>query len=130
MRRFFLPAAAVLVIVLIAALLFFFRGGSTTLTPETFVAGHEPDALILDVRTPEEYAAGHLDGAVNINLFADDFAERVDAFDRDRPVYLYCGSGQRSGRAARLMEEMGFEEPVNVGGYGALKAAGADVVEP
>ena len=129
MKRFLLPAAAV-VFVLIAAFFFFFRGGSTALTPDIFVAEHEPDALILDVRTPEEYAAGHLDGAVNINLFADDFAEQVDAFDRDQPVYLYCGSGHRSGRAARLMEEMGFEEPVNVGGYGALKAAGAEVIEP
>ena len=99
-------------------------------TPESFVASHEENALILDVRTAGEYASGHLDGAINVNLFASDFREQIAEFDRERPVYLYCGSGHRSGRAAAILGEMGFESAVNVGGYGELKAAGAEVVEP
>ncbi len=104
------------------------QGDSTT--PESFVASHEENALILDVRTAREYASGHLDGAININVFAADFREQVAEYDREGLVYLYCGSGHRSGRAAAILGEMGFESAVNVGSYGALKVAGAMVVEP
>ena len=93
------------------------------------LADLEPNALILDVRTPGEYAAGHLQDAVLVNYMASDFREQVSQFDRERPVYLYCGSGARSGRAAAILTELGFEKAVNLGGYQALKAAGAPVVD-
>ena len=122
MIRFILPLAFLIQLAACA------QGDSAT--PESFVVSHEPNALVLDVRTPAEYSGGHVDGAININLFASDFREQVAEFDRQRPVYLYCGSGQRSGRAAAILSEMCFERAVNVGGYGELKAAGAEVVEP
>ena len=130
--RTLLLIVVVLVVLVIGAYLFLFRGsgGVDTLSPAAFVADHEPDALILDVRTAREYGSGHLEGAVNINVFAGDFRERVGDFDRERSVYLYCGSGQRSGRATAILNELGFRRAVNVGGYGDLKAAGARVVEP
>lgn len=99
------------------------------MSPSDFVGDHDPDGLILDVRTGSEYASGHLDGAVNINVFDGDFRQRVEGYPRDEPIYLYCGSGQRSGRAAGILTEMGFEEAYNIGGYGALKSAGATVIE-
>ena len=105
MRR--LLAVALLAIVLLAGVyLFLFRGSGSvdTLSPAAFVAEHEQDALILDVRTQSEYDSGHLEGAVNINVFASDFRERVEVYNRDRPAYLYCGSGQRSGGCQQRQE--------------------------
>jgi rhodanese-related sulfurtransferase len=90
---------------------------------------NDPDAVILDVRTPGEFAAGHLVGAQNINVADPDFAARLAGFDRDQSVYLYCASGGRSGRALQMMEGMGFTNAVNLGGYNALKASGAAVEE-
>ena len=69
-----------------------------------------PDAPLLDVRTPTEYAAGHLDGAMNVDVRAADFAERVAKLPKDRPVLVYCQAGGRSARACTAMQEMGFTE--------------------
>ena len=68
-------------------------------------------AVLLDVRTPEEYAAGHIPGSVNHPL------ERLRDYDGDpsRPIYAYCRSGRRSGRAVELLREMDYEA-VNIGG--------------
>lgn len=95
----------------------------------TFVARSPIEGVILDVRSPEEVAEGRLAGALNANVLADDFEATVDALDRETPVYLYCRSGNRSGRAAEVMRSMGFRTLYNIGGYEALKAAGAEVVE-
>ena len=78
----------------------------------------------MDVRTDGEWASGHVAGAVHANVMGDDFDQRVAALDRDRPVYVYCASGTRSGRAAGKLEAMGFTEVVNAGGFGQLAAAG------
>ena len=68
-------------------------------------------AVLLDVRTPDEYAAGHIPGSVNHPL------ERLRDYDGDpsMPIYAYCRSGARSGRAAALLREMGYEA-MNIGG--------------
>ncbi len=100
------------------------------LAPSDFVAEREPGAVVLDVRTPGEYADGHLVGARNVNVGAADFRARVESLDRTTPVYLYCRSGNRSRQAAEIMREMGFTTLYNAGGYADLKRAGAEVVEP
>ena len=102
------------------------RNTARTLAPADFLARREPDAVVLDVRTPDEFAGGHLAGVDNVDFMAPDFRDRVDALDRDRTYYLYCRSGTRSGKAAGLMQGMGFEHVYNVGGYDALAAAGAE----
>ncbi len=68
-------------------------------------------SVLLDVRTPEEYAAGHIPGSVNHPL------ERIQLYDGDpsMPVYAYCRSGARSGRAVAMLQEMGYEA-MNIGG--------------
>ncbi len=103
-------------------------GHGTTMPPAEFVAQHDPAAPLLDVRTPSEFAAGHLRGAVNVDVLAPDFADRVQALDlpTDGPVYLYCRSGNRSGQAAQTLRQLGYEGAVNVGGFEALRSAGAD----
>ncbi|MGA1439089.1 MAG: rhodanese-like domain-containing protein [Ilumatobacteraceae bacterium] len=63
---------------------------------------------VIDVRTPEEYAEGHVEGAELIDFYEPTFAERIAALDRDRDYIVYCRSGNRSGQAVELMEQLGF----------------------
>lgn len=68
-----------------------------------------PDVQLLDVRTPEEYAEGHIAGAVNVNVADADFLEQVEkTMDKKRTVYVYCRSGRRSLNAARILDSNGF----------------------
>ena len=85
------------------------------------------NAVVLDVRTPAEYAHGHLRGARLVDALSPDFAREVEKLDRDRPYFLYCRSGNRSGRAARVMRDLGFQEVYNVGGFDDLARAGFDI---
>lgn len=71
-------------------------------------------ATLVDVRTPGEFAAGHIDGAVNIPV--QDFSSRAREIPKDRPVVLYCASGMRSGAAARLLRGAGRTDVHNLGG--------------
>ena len=75
------------------------------------VCRNTPNAVLLDVRTPEEYAAGHIPGSVNHPL------ERMQTYDGDvsAPIFAYCRSGARSARAVALLRELDYEA-VNLGG--------------
>lgn len=80
----------------------------------------EQGAMLVDVRTPEEFGQGHLEGAVNIDWFDPAFARQWENVDRDRPVYVYCKVGGRSSKAATLLDSLGFKHVVNLsGGYDA-----------
>jgi phage shock protein E len=97
----------------------------STLSPEELRTHRQTrPGVVLDVRTPAEYDGGHLEDADNVDFLAPDFANRVEGLDRDETYYLYCRSGQRSGKAAELMRSMGFADVHNAGGYEALAAAG------
>ena len=74
-----------------------------------------PGALLLDVRTPAEYAEGHIPGARNLPLQALYGIDAV-APARDTPLFLYCRSGARSGQAARLLQGSGYTRVTNIGG--------------
>jgi rhodanese-related sulfurtransferase len=81
------------------------------------------DFIILDVRTPEEFAAGHLKNAININYYDKDFVERVSSLDKRKKVVVYCAVGGRSGQALTKMDALGFQYVLNMkGGYNAWKA--------
>ena len=99
--------------------------GPVAALPPTEVARElaRPGVVLLDVRTPAEFALGHLPNARNLNFRADDFARQVAQLDSAKSYVLYCASGNRSGQAARLMREQGFPNVVNGGGYDDLKAA-------
>ena len=85
------------------------KAGHQNLTPAQFAEGlRQPGAVLVDVRRPEEYGQGHLPGAVNIEVTAPDFAQRVAALDKSAPTYLYCRSGARSATAAGLLAQAGF----------------------
>jgi hydroxyacylglutathione hydrolase len=82
-----------------------------------------PDACVLDVREPEEYAAGHVPGA--LNLPQADLASRLDDVPRGRPIYVICQSGIRSYRSAQFLKQAGFDDVSSVrGGTQAYRQAG------
>ncbi len=74
----------------------------------------ESHACIIDVRTPEEFAAGHLIGAVNIPL--GELRQRLDEIPKDRPVYLHCRTSQRSYNAIMALQGRGFDNLYNISG--------------
>ena len=96
------------------------------LAPAQFKAQLEKDqGLVLDVRTPQEVAGGTLNGASVIDFQGGKFEQRVSLIARNRPVFVYCASGGRSGQAAALMTKLGFTKVYNLsGGYRAWTAAG------
>lgn len=74
------------------------------------------EAILIDVRTPAEYAQGHLANAVSIDIYANDFKSRIGKLDKTKPVFVYCKAGSRSGSAVNIMEEMGFKEIYDLSG--------------
>jgi phage shock protein E len=100
-------------------------GASSTAAADTAAPIPAADALalvadgadVIDVRTPEEFDAGHLDGAVNIDYQADDFAARVEELPREASYVVYCASGRRATGAVEQMRDLGFTDVVNGGGY-------------
>ncbi len=69
-----------------------------------------PDAQVVDVRTPAEYKAGHIQNASNVDVRSAEFNRMISALDKSKPVYLYCLSGGRSSSAASKLRDMGFAQ--------------------
>ncbi len=81
------------------------------------IQANPPENLvILDVRTPEEFAEGHLAGAVMIDFYDTDFVDRLDELDPAVPYLVYCRSGSRSGQTTALMKDLGFADVADVDG--------------
>ena len=81
----------------------------------------EQGALLVDVRTPTEFAAGHIDNAVNYPLAEVDM--RFNGVEKSRPIVVYCQSGNRSGIAYNYLVEQGFTQVHNGGGYQEMQLA-------
>lgn len=87
---------------------------------------------VIDVRTKEEYDAGHIQGALNFDYYNDDFEERIEAEfkDKNKPYIVYCRSGMRSLYSAEILEELGYTDVTNMkGGFLAWQSAGIPVAE-
>jgi len=80
----------------------------------------EPGAVLLDVREPQEFAAGHIPGSVNLPLAGISNAGQK-APDTTAPIYVYCLSGGRSARAAAALRDMGYANVTDLGGISAYK---------
>jgi len=81
--------------------------------------------VVLDVRTREEYAAGHIAGAVNIDVNAPDFEEKVARLDKHKTYLVHCGAGVRSAKACEQMGKLDFPKLYNLeGGFKAWEKAG------
>jgi phage shock protein E len=89
------------------------------------------DTVIIDVRTPQEFATGHLVGAINIDVQSPDFREQIIALDTDGEYFIYCRSGNRSGQAISQMFQMGFTDMKNGGSVQeASNMTGISVIVP
>ena len=87
-----------------------------------------PGLNILDVRTAEEFAAGHLTQAQQLDFYAPDFQTRLGQLDRRQPWLMYCQSGRRSAKVLELMKALGFEQVYELqGGFSGWQAAGQAV---
>lgn len=74
------------------------------------------DFVIIDVRTPEEYAGGYIEKAINLDYYSPTFRGELNKLDENKKYLIYCQSGHRSGQALDIMEELGFREVYNMGG--------------
>jgi rhodanese-related sulfurtransferase len=86
-----------------------------------------PNLVVLDVRTADEYAQGHLKGAINIPL--SDLPVQIGEFDRNRPILVYCRTGVRSAQASTILVNSGFTQVYDMeGGLDAWINAGYPTV--
>ncbi|TBN05595.1 rhodanese-like domain-containing protein [Hyunsoonleella flava] len=89
---------------------------------------NDENAVVLDVRTDEEVADGIIPNAIHIDIYkGQEFIDAIEALDTSKSYYVYCRSGNRSGQACQIMEELGFEKAYNLEG-GMLQWTG-DVVD-
>ena len=85
-------------------------------TPDQAAAlATDPSVTVLDVRTPEEYAEGHLEGAVLVDFSAPTFADEIAGLDASQLYLVYCRSGNRSGQAVAVMQQAGLRSAVGHG---------------
>lgn len=80
-------------------------------------------AAIIDVRTEEEWASGHLKGAIRIGIADSNFKEQLEQLDKSADYYIYCRSGNRAGQAIDIMRELGFSGELVNGGSVANAAS-------
>jgi phage shock protein E len=116
LRKFIVPFAFVLMMPGLASC------ASSAAGSEPTVAVSE-GVILLDVRTPEEFAAGHLDGALRLDLNGGEFAAALPNLDADAEYLVYCRSGNRSGQAIALMAERGITKTTNLGSLEQAAAA-------
>lgn len=105
-----------------------FQRGPAGPTPDELRDAVSDDRIaFLDVRTPAEWAEGHVDGAHHLDVMNPGFDAGLASLDKSKTYFVYCRSGNRSGQAASQMQAQGFTAR-NAGGIGALAAAGLPVV--
>lgn len=84
---------------------------------ETFKKGIASENIqLIDVRTLEEFEKGHIKDAVLIDFYKENFKEEMSKLDREKPLYIYCRSGGRSGKASKMLFELGFKEVYDLKG--------------
>ena len=93
----------------------------------TFISSLNAE-IIIDVRTIDEYNSGHIENSLNIEWRAID--EINESIAKDEKIYLYCRSGNRSGKAKNILINMGYKDVINLGGINtAAKILGLNIVE-
>jgi rhodanese-related sulfurtransferase len=80
------------------------------LSPTDFKTQIENNEVqLIDVRTAEEFQEGHIEDAINIDFYSEDFENQFNKLDKEQPVYLYCRSGYRSNQSALKLKDLGFQ---------------------
>jgi rhodanese-related sulfurtransferase len=102
-------------------------GGFQEVDAAHFNQHRRDGALVLDVRSPEEFAKGHVPGALNVDINAPGFASKVSSFDKSKPILLNCHAGSRGAIASAELAKLGFKSVCNLeGGLAAWEKAGND----
>ncbi|MCR6493830.1 rhodanese-like domain-containing protein [Cellulomonas sp. P24] len=126
-------ASVVLAAVLAVGGLAACSSGSSAVTEVTTSTASEvlakPGMSVIDVRTPAEFAQGHIQGAVNIDVEDPAFATNIGKLPKDKPYFVYCRTGNRSGVATAKMADLGFTQIYDLqGGITEWQNAGGAVV--
>lgn len=79
---------------------------------------NNPYFKILDVRTPAEYDTGYIKDAINIDYYSDSFQDELNKFDKTDTYFIYCRTGNRSGKTMEIMKSLGFTNVYNLSGGG------------
>src|SRR3989442_1378992 len=88
----------------------------------------EKTNIVLDVRTSKEFAAGHIPGAVNVDINGPDFTQKISALKKDKTYLVHCAAGGRSARACEKMNDLGFQHLVDLApGFKGWEKAGKPV---
>ncbi len=78
------------------------------------VIGNDKAGTLIDLRTTDEMNKGYIKGAVQLDFLAKDAEKQIDKLDKDKPYYIYCASGNRSGEASQYMKDHGFKHVFNL----------------
>jgi len=88
------------------------------------------DFVIVDLRTPDEYASGHIEGATNLDYYSDTFRDELENLDKNKTYLIHCQSGRRSSAALEIMKNLGFKKVYNMtGGMVEWQAKGLPATE-
>ena len=91
---------------------------------------NNPDFIILDVRTEEEYSGGHIENAINVDVTSESFTKEVLKLDKENTYVIHCRSGKRSAKAGAILQELGFRDVYDIqGGISAWKEEGLPVTK-
>jgi rhodanese-related sulfurtransferase len=77
---------------------------------------NNPDFVVLDVRTPEEFKDGHIEGAININYNSGGFKTELSELNKNKTYFVYCRTGRRSAEAVKIMRDLGFTNIIQMKG--------------
>ena len=97
-------------------------GAGTDINEAVKSVQRKDNAWLIDVREPDEYSAGHIPGSINLPVSTLG-TETLPFDDKDAPLYVYCLSGARSGRAVRFLHSLGYTDVRNIGGINAYRGA-------
>lgn len=75
---------------------------------------NNPDFVVIDVRTPQEFTDGYIENAINIDFYSETFRDELNKLDKGKTYLIYCRSGGRSGNALNIMTELRFKEVYNM----------------
>lgn len=90
----------------------------------------DPNFVILDVRTPKEFSKGHIEGAVNLDFYSQDFQEQLAKKDKEKKYLVCCGSGVRGVKTLAIMEKLGYIQIYHIlGGITMWKALDLPLTE-
>ena len=105
-------------------------GGVTKVSPKEFSdVTLQTGVVVIDVRTPDEFASGHLPNAININFESGNFDQEISTLDKSKTYAVYCRSGNRSGQATAKMAKAGFKNIYDLdGGIIDWQNAGGQIV--